>query len=267
MAERSFSRIDRGAVWRPASYCRWLRTPANASKCKRVHLQYACAPAVRVYFNPCTIWRTRRITHIEATKDACTITGTLRHCELSLPLSMPNRFRQVSLLFRRWRSAQDGRRVLNEFSEWKDLQHRLPAPCPSEEKLLIIRLDDIGDYLLFRNQLRMYKQSPRWQNHAITLLGNLSWKAIFSEFDASAVDDTVWVDKKEYLASASYRRCLWETLRRRGFGTAIAPSRTRPLLLDDLCVSAAAPHRNMGSANTHIHSRWNQISDGLDQQV
>ncbi len=113
----------------------------------------------------------------------------------------------------------------------------------------------------------MYKQSPRWQNHVITLLGNLSWKAIFSEFDASAVDDTVWVDKKEYLASASYRLCLWETLRRRGFGTAIAPSRTRPLLLDDLCVSAAAPHRNMGSANTHIHSRWNQISDGLYQQV
>jgi ADP-heptose:LPS heptosyltransferase len=133
--------------------------------------------------------------------------------------------------------------------------------------LLIIRLDDIGDYLLFRNQLRMYKRSPRWQKHVVTLLGNVSWEPIFSEFDASAVDHTVWVDKREYLVNSSYRLKLWDTLRRRGFGIAIAPSRTRPLLLDDLCMLAAAPLRNMGSANTHIHSRWNQISDALYQQV
>ena len=156
---------------------------------------------------------------------------------------------------------------MSAFSEWKGLQHRLPAPCPSETRLLIIRLDDIGDYLLFRNQLRMYKRSPSWQNHIVTLLGNVSWEPIFSEFDASAVDDTLWVDKKEYLANASYRLNLWDALRRRGFGTVIAPSRTRPLLLDDLCMLAAAPLRNLGSANTHIHSRWNRISDALYQQV
>jgi len=143
----------------------------------------------------------------------------------------------------------------------------LPAPSPSEERLLIIRLDDIGDYLLFRNQLRMYKRSPRWRKHAVTLLGNVSWEPIFSEFDASAVDHTVWVDKREYLVNSSYRLNLWDTLRRRGFGIAVAPSRTRPLLLDDLCMLAAAPLRNMGSANTHIHSRWNQMSDALYQQV
>ena len=156
--------------------------------------------------------------------------------------------------------------MLRLFSEWKDLQRQLPAPCPFEKKLLIIRLDDIGDYLLFRNQLRMYKRSPRWKDHVITLLGNISWRPIFLEFDASGVDDTVWVDKKEYLASASYRLSLWDVLRRRGFGTAVAPSRTRPLLLDDLCMLAAAPLANLGSANTHIHSTWNRISDSLYQQ-
>jgi ADP-heptose:LPS heptosyltransferase len=180
---------------------------------------------------------------------------------------MPIVIRQVSLFGRRWQSAKDGRRVLSSFNEWKDLQRQLPEPCPSEKKVLIIRLDDIGDYLLFRNQLRMYKQSPRWKDYDITLLGNTSWKTIFSEFDASGVDDTVWVDKNEYLASASYRLNVWEVLRQRGFGTVIAPSRTRPLLLDDLCMLAAAPLRNMGSANNHIHSRWNEISDSLYQQV
>src|ERR1700730_14291382 len=132
---------------------------------------------------------------------------------------MPIHIRQVSLLLRRWQSAKDGRRVLRLFSEWKDHQRQLPVPCPFEKKLLIIRLDDIGDYLLFRNQLRMYKRSSRWKDYVITLLGNTSWKAIFSEFDASGVDDTIWADKKEYLASASYRSNLWEVLRQKGFGT------------------------------------------------
>jgi ADP-heptose:LPS heptosyltransferase len=180
---------------------------------------------------------------------------------------MPPSLRQVSVLRRRWQSAQDGRRVLRLFSEWKDLQRQLPVPCPFENKLLIVRMDDIGDYLLFRNQLRMYKRSPRWKDYVITLMGNTSWQPIFSEFDAAGVDDTVWVDKHEYLSSASYRLNLWELLRRRGFGTVIAPSRTRPLLLDDLCMLAAAPLRNVGSANTHIHSDWNQVSDSLYQQL
>ena len=157
--------------------------------------------------------------------------------------------------------------MLRLFSEWNDLQRQLPVPCPFENKLLIIRMDDIGDYLLFRNQLRMYKRSPRWKNHVITLLGNTSWQPLFSEFDAAGVDDTVWVDKNEYLSSASYRLNLWEELRRRGYGTVIAPSRTRPLLLDDLCMLAAAPLRNLGSANTHIHLDWNQASDSLYQQL
>src|ERR1700732_4631060 len=180
---------------------------------------------------------------------------------------MPISLRQVSVLRRRWQSARDGRRVLRLFSEWKDLQRQLPVACPVENKLLIIRMDDIGDYLLFRNQLRMYKRSPRWKDHVITLLENTSWQPLFSEFDAAGVDDTVWVDKNEYLSSASYRLNLWEELRRRGYGTVIAPSRTRPLLLDDLCMLAAAPLRNLGSANTHIHSDWNQVSDGLYRQL
>ena len=180
---------------------------------------------------------------------------------------MPIALRQVSLMLRRRQSAKDGRRVLRLFSEWREIQRQLPVPHPFDKKLLIIRVDDIGDYLLFRNQLPMYKRSPRWKDHVITLLGNSSWKAIFSEFDASGVDDTVWVDKKEYLASAAYRLDLWDLLRRRGFGTVIAPSRTRPMLLDDLCMLAAAPLRTLGSANTHVHSRWNRISDSLYQQL
>jgi ADP-heptose:LPS heptosyltransferase len=133
--------------------------------------------------------------------------------------------------------------------------------------LLVIRLDDIGDYLLFRNQLPSYRASPRWRDHHLTLLGNQSWREFFEAFDADAVDEVIWVNKAEALTSAAYRLELWNRLRAQGFETVIAPSRTRPLLLDDLSMLAAAPARAIGAVNTYVHRSWNQVSDSLYQDL
>ncbi len=176
---------------------------------------------------------------------------------------MQFQIRRISLLLRQSDSAKDRRRVLRAVDEWKEVQRSLPAPHPIEEKLLLIRLDDIGDYLLFRNQLDLYKKSPRWKDYRITLLGNASWRELFSLLDQDAVDEVIWVKKNEYLDSAPYRLEVWERLRKAGFDTVIAPSRTRPLLLDDFCMLAAAPRHTIASANTYAHARWNQLSDSL----
>ncbi len=175
--------------------------------------------------------------------------------------------RRASLLLRRYRSNKEGRQILRYFNEWRLLQRSLAAPHPVEKRLLIVRLDDIGDYLLFRNQLGMYKNSARWQGHAITLLGNLAWKELFTALDAQGVDDALWLDKKRYLESADYRLQIWRRLREKGFEIVIAPARTRPLLLDDLCMLAAAPRLGIGSANTYAHASWNAASDALYQKV
>jgi hypothetical protein len=87
----------------------------------------------------------------------------------------------------------------------------------------------------------MYKNSSRWTDHKITLLGNDSWKDLFTLLDKDAVDDTMWVSKNRYLEHAGYRLEIWRRLREKGFQTVITPSRTRPLLLDDLCMLAAEP--------------------------
>ena len=84
--------------------------------------------------------------------------------------------RQISLIGRKADSDKDRRRVLRIFDEWLAAQKELSAVRRRDKTLLLIRLDDIGDYLLFRNQLRMYKRSPRWQKHVVTLLGNVSWE-------------------------------------------------------------------------------------------
>jgi ADP-heptose:LPS heptosyltransferase len=171
--------------------------------------------------------------------------------------------RHVSLFLRKIDSAKDRQRVLQSFAHWKTLQHGLPPPRRCSKTLLLIRLDDIGDYLLFRNQLRMYKNSSRWMDHKITLLGNDSWQDIFALLDNDAVDDTLWVNKNRYLERAEYRLEIWGQLRERGFQTVIAPSCTRPLLLDDLCMLAACPLNSIGSENTNVHASWNLMSDSL----
>lgn len=171
--------------------------------------------------------------------------------------------RGLAVALRKWDSAKDRRRVLARFGEWRTLQQSLAAPRPSASRLLIVRLDDIGDYLLFRNQLGSYRQSERWQDHRITLLGNASWRTLFEHLDRDAVDEVIWVEKNRYLQDAAYRWDVWSALRERGFGAAIAASRTRPLLLDDLCVLAAAPEKRIGCLNNYRHADWNRLSDAL----
>jgi ADP-heptose:LPS heptosyltransferase len=177
------------------------------------------------------------------------------------------RVRAISVFMRKRYSAKDGRNMLRSFEAGRQWQGQLPAARPSPRAVLLIRLDDIGDYLLFRNQLTAYKSSPRWRECRLTLLANESWKALFTAWDAPAVDDVIWVHKNRYLESDSYRRDIWRELRARGFETVIAPSCTRPLLLDDLCMLAAAPLRAIGSVNTLVHARLNRLSDDLYQEL
>jgi ADP-heptose:LPS heptosyltransferase len=179
------------------------------------------------------------------------------------PLIIQSILRQVSLIGRRKDSAKDRRRVMRVFDEGLTLQKELPPVRHREKTLLLIRLDDIGDYLLFRNQLETYKRSERWKSYRITLLGNESWRGFFTALDQPTVDETIWVNKNRYLENVPYRMAIWEQLRAAGFETVVAPSCMRPLLLDDLCMLAAAPLHSIGSVNTNVHECWNRLSDRL----
>jgi len=173
--------------------------------------------------------------------------------------------RELSLLKRRWKDRRDASRVIERFDEARVQIASLPEPKPTPRRLLLIRLDDIGDYLLFRNQLSMYS-AARWAGHIITLLGNLSWRPLFETYDANTVPQAIWVNKSQYLESPAYRAELWMRLREGGFDTVIAPSRTRPLLLDDACMLAAAPRHAIGARNEHVHPSWSRASDALYQE-
>ncbi len=176
-------------------------------------------------------------------------------------------FRFISVLQRKRRFRKDEQQTLLLFHHHTKTIETLPSYQVQQKKLLIIRLDDIGDYLLFRNTLPAYKQSARWKDFHITLLGNEAWKEWFALWDQSTVDEAIWVNKKEYLQNDHYKQQLWLQLRQEGYEAVICPSFTRPILLDDLCRLATGAATAIGFDNFTPHKQWKETSDELYSEL
>ncbi|MBX7044084.1 MAG: hypothetical protein K1X85_14400 [Ignavibacteria bacterium] len=93
-------------------------------------------------------------------------------------------------------------------------------------KLLILRLDSIGDYILFRNFLKPIRESERFRDFKITLCGNIAWKDIAVFADSAYVDEFIWIDTSRFLKrshwSYTYGRLL--ELHSVGFDVLLEPS-------------------------------------------
>ncbi|MES2479192.1 MAG: glycosyltransferase family 9 protein [Bacteroidota bacterium] len=176
---------------------------------------------------------------------------------------MNNIIRHIALFIRRRSEQKQVQSVLRRFDEWRLLLEQLPKQNQHQKKLAIVRLDDIGDYLLWRNFIKVYKASERFKGYEITLIGNVVWKSIFDAYDSDTVDDTIWVDKHQYFASPDYRMQLWQNIRNQHFSTVVCPSRSRPLLLDDMMLLAADAPTRIGAHNSFEAGKWNSISDAL----
>ena len=176
-------------------------------------------------------------------------------------------FRSISLALRRSATRKESAETLARFDQWKSEINNLPVAKPAGKKLLIIRLDDIGDYLIFRNSLAAYKNSPRWDGYEITLLGNVVWRPFYEYADAGAVDKTVWVSKNEYFDNEAYRKELWATLRTQGYAAVICPSHSRPLPIDDMLMLAAGAPLNISGENAFPDAARNIASDSLYNEI
>ena len=82
--------------------------------------------------------------------------------------------------------------------------------------LLIVKLDAIGDYLLFRNFLEDIRKSKKFANYHITLCGNIIWEELAETFDKSFVDEFIWIDKKKLTNEKSYRKSILQKIKQKG---------------------------------------------------
>lgn len=125
---------------------------------------------------------------------------------------------------------------------------RLVSPAaPQEDRLLVIRLDAIGDYLLFRPFLKKLRESSYARGKEITLLGNQLWRDLAISWDSEWVDHFIWLDRKRFYADPVYRFNLQREIRQQGFGELINTTYSRYLLFDDAIVRTSAVPKRLGS--------------------
>ena len=125
----------------------------------------------------------------------------------------------------------------------------------TQEKVLIVRLDGIGDYVLFRNVLRFIRDSARYRNANITLLGNPLWRHLAETFDSDCADRWIWLENRGKYFRKSIEnllpRKIWHSriaaaqerlrtsLREYGFDEVISLQPFRDPLLDELLAGLA----------------------------
>lgn len=126
----------------------------------------------------------------------------------------------------------------------------------TKNTLLLVRLDAIGDYILFRNFLQLIRTSEKYHSHHITVVGNQLWKAIALEFDNHLVDEWIWVDKQQLVQNKSYRKNLITTIASKGFETAVLPNAARDFLHGDSLIRASGAKHKIGSKASKTIDPW-----------
>lgn len=107
-----------------------------------------------------------------------------------------------------------------------------------DERTLIVRVDEIGDYMLWRPFLAEMAAHARQQG-TVHFCGNRSWKNLFDTLDQEQVDETYWLDKIRFKKDMVYRYRFLRSVYRQGYTTVINPSFSRDKRYDDAITAAA----------------------------
>lgn len=114
-------------------------------------------------------------------------------------------------------------------------------------KLIVVKLDQIGDYVLFRNFLEVLKKSGRFQGHELTLLGNKECRPLAERLDRRVVDRFLWLDKDRFTTWKLYRRHFLARLRRSRFDVLVSPLYSRENCWTEPVVEAVTAPEKIGS--------------------
>ena len=138
---------------------------------------------------------------------------------------------------------------------------------PSKEiktkSLLLIRIDAIGDYVLFRNFIEVLRKSNKYKGYSITLLGNSVWKSLSQELDGEYIDNFIWLDRSKFYNDLFYRYKKLQELVSNGYEIILSPIYSREPYIADNVVKLITAKEKIGSiGNLSNIKKWQKtISD------
>lgn len=136
------------------------------------------------------------------------------------------------------------RAILLYLADFLCFLSRPQKPEGAKKKILLVRLDAIGDFILWLDAVKEIRNHFHSQEYSLTLLGNTLWTP-FAE--TLSYFDFVWgLDKNKFISSPLYRLKLLSKIRRSGFQVVIHPNYSREFSYGDAVVRISGSVERIG---------------------
>ena len=128
-------------------------------------------------------------------------------------------------------------------------------------RVLIIRLDAIGDFVLWLDAAQVMVSHYKALGKRLVLLANANWADWASEL--GIFDEVIPLDRRKFLLNPLYRYRLAKHIRRLGCSIAIQPSYSREYWFGDAIIRMCGAYERVGSIGDLSNTwRWQKrISD------
>lgn len=114
------------------------------------------------------------------------------------------------------------------------------------KKALILRVDEIGDYILWRKFISPILNSTKLNNYEVHFVGNQTWKTLFELEFNSVFHNIIWLDKNKFKKNMVYRFSFLRKIAKENYSIVINPTYSRAKRVDDSIVKAAGAIGNFG---------------------
>jgi ADP-heptose:LPS heptosyltransferase len=132
-----------------------------------------------------------------------------------------------------------------------------PTNAIKSKSILLIRLDGIGDYILFRNFIEVLKKSNKYKGYSITLLGNIAWKDLSKELDSEYIDNFIWLERSRFYNNLFYRYKKLKEIVSNGYEIILSPIYSREPFIADNIVKLISAEEKIGSiGNLSNIKKW-----------
>ncbi len=127
-----------------------------------------------------------------------------------------------------------------------ELLLRLKSVKQNPYSMLLIRLDSIGDYILFRNFIEQVKKNNLYKDYTLSLCGNILWKNLAETFDNNVVNNFIWIDRNKFHKNIFYKYKILKSIREKGYEIVINSTYSREILFGDSIVKVSGAKKKIG---------------------
>ena len=161
--------------------------------------------------------------------------------------------------FRQFRRQRRQQRQIMALSR-ADAAALATQAAPDARRVLVVRNDSIGDYLLYRPWLRRLSIEVRRRGQHLTLLANALWAPLALAWDGDLFEEVISFQAGRFMTDLAYRAEVLRQVGARGFGEVIYPLHVREAAVENFIRFLQAPVR-VASQGEHRTGLWFALLD------